>query len=119
MFKYWLPVSLIALIALQSVVVAMADSDQVHQLDAQHLEVTLVQEDDSAYENSGLEKFDRSSPSDPLDCDHCCHCHGVACAALVSNYVHDNLPTPMLTAAAYEFFYPSGPTASPFRPPIA
>jgi len=118
MLKHWLSISLIALVALQSVI-AMADDHQVHQSGASRFEVGLDQQDDSDYENSGLEKFDRLSPSDPHDCDHYCHCHGVACAAVVSNYVHNILAAPMLAVVGYELFFPPDPPFSPFRPPMA
>lgn len=118
MLKYWFLISLIALITLQSVI-AMADGHQVHQSGASRFDVSLDQQDDSDYENSRLEKFDRLSPSDPHDCDHYCHCHGVACAAVVSNYVHNILAAPMLAVVGYELFFPTDPPFSPFRPPIA
>ena len=116
MFKYWLSIFLVALVALQSVV-AMADSQQNQQSRDQHLEVNSDQ-NFADYGNLALEMPDASLSADPADCDQCCHCHGVACVAIVSNYAEQVVHMSMLTQSGYALFFPSDTPAPPFRPPI-
>lgn len=117
MFKYWLSIFLVALVALQSVI-AMADSQQNQPSRDRHIEVNSGQ-NFADQENLALEMPDASLSADPADCDQCCHCHGAACVAIVSNCVEQVVRMPMLTLFHCELFSPSDTPASPFRPPIA
>lgn len=77
MVKKWLSYILASLIALQSLA-AIADDHLIHQSGVQHVE------DEHKYA-SGLVDVEASheyeqdtSTSNQHDCQHCCHCHGLA-----------------------------------------
>ena len=67
----------LALTAMQSVA-AVADMHQNHQLGIEHLDF-----DHDKNEHADV-IHDQTSSESPLDCHHCCHCHPIHAASMVS-----------------------------------
>jgi hypothetical protein len=119
MIRHYLTCILAVLIAWQSAV-AMADTHQLHQsgtghqiLDHDH----YLAEADSAANTEPKEQGETDpSGTNPLDCHHCCHCHGTAHFFLGGNpniLINTVLGTEVFD---YHFTYLSH-TGSPDNPP--
>ena len=114
--KKWLSYILVSLIVLQSVA-AFADDHQVHQSGAQHIE------DEHEYAVGlidaikALPETDQKTSDNQHDCQHCCHCHGLAQFILNSG---NNITIYQSGDQFTEFnsVYPTRALSPGFRPPI-
>jgi len=76
MIRHYLMCLLATLIALQSVAV-MADVHQVHQTGTEHLTFEHEHKQNVQLQQAGVDQQTQDPGSiNPLDCHHCCHCHG-------------------------------------------
>jgi hypothetical protein len=118
MIRQYLTYLLTALIALQSVA-AVADVHQFHQSGTEHL--AFEHEHDLADTES--HKFSDETPTNsestnPFDCHHCCHCHGMAHFYLgaIQESLMENKRTEQISN--YWFVYLSHQSSPDTPPPI-
>ncbi len=107
---------LIALIALQSVVV-IADVHQSHQSGTQHLEFEHDHDSDFAGKKIQYEAEVNSS-ADQYDCHHCCHCHAIAHLFLTAGHGIVDISSFGQELPEYSLTYISNLLLPAFRPPI-
>ncbi|MBL4764677.1 MAG: DUF2946 domain-containing protein [Colwellia sp.] len=111
----WLSFLIVLSIALQSFV-AMANSDDNHQVDSQHRQT------EHSHDLDHNEFFEGSSEDehDSKDCHHCGHCQGSHTSWLVSI---KNSDTTVALLVSNQYFYHTHLDKSfieePIRPPIA
>jgi len=111
----WVGLVLVLLIALQSYA-AVADSDENHRVDSQHLQT------EHSHDTDDIERYDESSDSEHNieDCHHCGHCQGAHTQWFTSEKTL--LMTPeFLTSNQYFYSYylDKSSIEEPIRPPIA
>jgi len=117
LLRKYLSCFLVALIALQSVVVA-ADNHQFHQSDQRHLEFNHSHSAASVSEQQA-EQTDPSSLTDLSDCHHCCHCHGSVHFFPGMPATGLNLDQAQQPQSEYRLNNISRYTSPDLRPPIA
>ena len=111
----WVGLVLVLLIALQSYA-AVADSDESHQVDSQHIQT------EHSHDLDDIVLLDESSDSEHniKDCHHCGHCQGTHTQWVASN--KSSLLTPEFIITN-QYFYSDNLdkifTEEPIRPPIS
>ena len=110
---------MITLIAMQSVI-AMADIHQVHNSNPTHQTSNdhLIQADTESIVFAD-QQFTDSNPNQPLDCDHCCHCHGACHFFIGVNQEPIASLKPHNDATSYQAVYHSLVLTPDNPPPIS
>ena len=107
--------TLVILIVLQSFV-AIANSQEIHELDVQHIKTKHSHESDHQI-------VDNQSPIEGEhsveDCHHCGHCHGFHTQWLVQTQIFTDRPNKIGHQYGYLFQYSSPLHDNPIIPPIS
>lgn len=115
MKNFWIGFLIVLSIALQSFV-AMANSNENHQIDSQHLQT------EHSHDMDNVELLDESSDDDHniKDCHHCGHCQGSHTSWFVNLKSSDSI---LEFLVSNQYFYHvnlgQGFTEELVRPPIA
>lgn len=121
MYRKFLSILLISLIAMQSVV-AVADAHQGHQSNNEHREFDQNHDHDLAAPDLQVKSestlVDNATDVKKYDCHHCCHCHGVAQLFVADNSRALGINQSTSHLPRYSLAYPATIISPKLRPPI-
>lgn len=118
MVRKYLSYTLLLLFTMQAVA-ALADVHQFHQTGVNHLEVTDNYDSPPDAEQQTPTRGISAALADQIDCDHCCHCHGISGFSLMASYNAEHTAFSMSVPINYRASYLSAFIAIDIRPPIA
>tara|TARA_R110000796_G_scaffold122432_2_gene236795 strand:- start:170 stop:541 length:372 start_codon:yes stop_codon:yes gene_type:complete len=107
--------TLVILIVLQSFV-AIANSQEIHELDVQHIQIEHSHESDDQVVDNDLSTDNEHNVK---DCHHCGHCHGFHTQWLVQTQIFTERPNQIGHQYGYLFQYSSPLHDNPIIPPIS
>lgn len=107
--------TLVILIVLQSFV-AIANSQEIHEIDIQHIQIEHSHESDRFVADKELPTDNEHNAK---DCHHCGHCHGFHIQWLVQSQTFTERPNQIGHQYGYLFQYSSPLHDNPIIPPIS